>query len=176
MEPLGPNLTKLEFSIPARGLIGARTALLTLSQGEAVLTHVFEEWKKDGGKIPRRASGVLVSDRSGPTIAYALSGLSDRGTFFVEVGTEVYGGMIVGANNKDSDLPVNVCRQKKLTNMRAAGKDDSSVVSPPRLFSLEESLEYIEDDELLEVTPASLRLRKRVLDDNIRRKLARSPG
>ncbi len=176
MEPLGTQQTKLLFSIPARGLIGARTALLTLSQGEAILTHVFDEWCKDGGKIPRRTSGVLVSDRDGPTIAYALSGLSDRGTFFVPVGMEVYAGMIVGANNKDSDLPVNVCRQKKLTNMRAAGKDDSAVISPPRIFSLEESLEYIEDDELLEVTPKTLRLRKRILDENRRRKLAKSLG
>ena len=173
MEPLGTQQTKLLFSIPARGLIGARTALLTLSQGEAILTHVFDQWRKDGGKIPRRTSGVLVSDRDGPAIAYALSGLSDRGTFFVEVGTEVYAGMVVGANNKDSDLPVNVCRQKKLTNMRAAGKDDNAVVSPPRIFSLEEALEYIEDDELLEVTPKSLRMRKRILDENKRRKLAK---
>ena len=95
-------------------------------------------------------------------------------TFFVEVGTDVYAGMIVGANNKDSDLPVNVCRQKKLTNMRAAGKDDNSVVSPPRIFSLEEALEYIEDDELLEVTPRNLRLRKRILDENRRRKMAKT--
>jgi len=174
MEPLGSTQTKLLFAIPARGLIGARTALLTLSQGEAVLTHVFDEWRKDGGRIPRRTSGVLVSDRDGPAIAYALAGLADRGTFFVEVGTDVYAGMIVGANNKDSDLPVNVCRMKKLTNMRAAGKDDNSVVSPPRLFSLEEALEYIEDDELLEVTPRSLRLRKRILDENRRRKMAKS--
>jgi GTP-binding protein len=169
MEPLG-NLSKIEFKIPARGLIGARTALLTLSQGEAILSHVFESWEKDGGKIPRRTSGVLVSDRSGDAVAYGLDGLADRGQFFVGPGVPVYEGMVVGANNKDSDLPVNVCRTKKLTNMRASGRDDNVKLSPPRIHSLEEALEYIEDDELLEVTPTSLRVRKRVLNNDLRRK------
>ena len=173
MEPLGSTQTKIEFSVPARGLIGARTALLTLSQGEAILSHVFDTWKPDGGTIPRRTNGVLVADRSGPAIAYALGGLADRGNFFVAPGDEVYEGMIVGANNKDDDLPVNVCRMKKLTNMRAAGKDDNVNLAPPTVMSLEEALEYIEDDELLEVTPITLRLRKRVRDADQRKKLAR---
>ena len=170
MEPIGPNQTKVEFSIPARGLIGARTALMTLSQGEAILAHVFQDWRADGGRLPRRNNGVLVSDRGGPAIAYALDNLADRGDFFVRPGEEVYEGMIVGENNKDSDLPVNVCRTKKLTNMRAAGRDDNVNLAPPRLMSLEQALEYIEDDELLEVTPTSLRLRKRVLNADQRRK------
>lgn len=164
------DLTRLEFKIPARGLIGARTSLLTLSQGEAILSHVFESWERDGGTIPRRTNGVLVSDRAGDVIAYALDGLQDRGTFFVPVGVPVYAGMIVGENNRDSDLELNVCRAKKLTNMRAAGRDDNAKIAPPKIMSLEEALEYVEDDELVEVTPKSLRLRKRLLDENERKR------
>ena len=164
------DLTRLEFKIPARGLIGARTSLLTLSQGEAILSHVFESWERDGGTIPRRTNGVLVSDRAGDVIAYALDGLQDRGTFFVPVGVSVYAGMIVGENNRDSDLELNVCRAKKLTNMRAAGRDDNAKIAPPKIMSLEEALEYVEDDELVEVTPKSLRLRKRLLDENERKR------
>jgi len=163
-------LARVEFLIPSRGLIGARTALLTLSQGEAVLSHVFECWKKDGGVIPRRTNGVLVADRTGDVVPYALDGLQDRGKFFVGPGTSVYEGMVVGENNKDSDLPLNVCRTKKLTNMRASGRDDNAKIAPPHIMSLEEALEYIEDDELLEVTPTSLRLRKRFLLENDRKK------
>lgn len=164
------DLTRLEFKIPSRGLIGARTSLLTLSQGEAILSHVFESWERDGGTIPRRTNGVLVSDRAGDVIAYALDGLQDRGTFFVPVGVSVYAGMIVGENNRDSDLELNVCRAKKLTNMRAAGRDDNAKIAPPKIMSLEEALEYVEDDELVEVTPKSLRLRKRLLDENERKR------
>ena len=164
------DLTRLEFKIPSRGLIGARTSLLTLSQGEAILSHVFECWERDGGTIPCRTNGVLVSDRARDEIAYALDGLQDRGTFFVPVGVPVYAGMIVGENNRDSDLELNVCRAKKLTNMRAAGRDDNAKIAPPKIMSLEEALEYVEDDELVEVTPKSLRLRKRLLDENERKR------
>lgn len=172
MEPIG-ELSKVEFIVPARGLIGARTSLLTLTQGEAVLTHVFEDWRPDGGIIPRRTNGVLVSDRSGGTMPYALFGLLDRGQFFVPPGTPVYEGMIVGANNKDTDLVVNVCREKKLSNMRASGRDENVKLPPPLVMSLEECLEYIEDDELLEVTPTQLRLRKRSLTELERRRETR---
>jgi GTP-binding protein len=164
------NLTRLEFTVPARGLIGARTALMSLSQGEAILSHIFDAWKPDGGAIPRRNGAVLVADRAGPAMGYALDSLADRGTWFIEPGDEVYEGMIVGESNKPGDLPLNVCREKKLTNMRAAGKDDNVNLPPPKRMSLEESLEYLEDDELLEVTPQNLRLRKRILDSNVRRK------
>jgi len=164
MDSVG-NLARVEFLIPARGLIGARTALLTLSQGEAVLSHVFERWGHDGGPIPRRTNGVLISDRQGDAIAYALDGLQDRGSFFVDTGQPVYMGMIVGENNRLGDLELNVCRAKKLTNMRASGRDDNVKLAPPKVMSLEESLEYVEDDELLEVTPTNLRLRKRMLDE-----------
>jgi len=172
MDSLG-EMAKVEFSIPARGLIGARTALLTLSQGEAVLSHVFDSWKKDGGQIPRRTNGVLIADRAGSVVAYAIDGLSDRGTFFLPVGTPVYEGMIVGENNKDEDLPLNVCRTKKLTNMRAAGRDDNVRIPPPHIVSLEEALEYIEDGELVEITPESVRLRKQILSDLERRRQKR---
>ncbi len=174
MEPLGEGQVKLEFSIPARGLIGARTALLTLSQGEAVLSHVFEAWKPEAGRVPRRTTGVLVADRDGPAVAYALFSLGDRGDFFIAPGALVYEGMIVGANNKEGDLAVNVCRAKKLTNIRAAGRDENVSLSPPVVFSLEESLEYLEDDELLEVTPKNLRMRKRVRNADQRKKLAKA--
>jgi GTP-binding protein len=166
-------LSRVEFLIPARGLIGARTALLTLSQGEAILSHVFERWGHDGGPIPRRTNGVLISDRGGDVVAYALDGLQDRGEFFVAPGRPVYGGMVVGENNRTGDLELNVCRAKKLTNMRASGRDDNVKLAPPRVMSLEENLEYVEDDELLEVTPSNLRLRKRMLDENDRKKLRR---
>ncbi|MDE0904337.1 MAG: translational GTPase TypA [Planctomycetota bacterium] len=161
---------KVEFKIPARGLIGARTALLTLSQGEAVLSHVFDCWGPDGGVIPRRTSGVLISDRNGPVVAYALDGLQDRGKFFIAPGDTVYEGMIVGENGKDADLELNVCRAKKLTNMRASGRDDNAKIAPPIRMSLEEMLEYVEDDEVVEITPKSLRLRKIELDPNVRKR------
>ena len=163
------NLARVQFKVPARGLIGARTALLTLSQGEAVLSHVFDSWGPDGGPIPRRTNGVLISDRAGEVVAYGLDGLQDRGQFFVAAGEPVW-GMIVGQNNKDTDLELNVCRAKKLTNMRAAGRDDNVKIAPPIRMSLEEMLEYVEDDEVVEVTPQSLRLRKIVLNANDRKK------
>jgi GTP-binding protein len=172
METVGQT-THLEFSIPARGLIGARTALLSLSQGEAILGHLFEGWKPDGGAIPRRIGSVLVADRAGPATAYALDSLSDRGEWFVAPGEEVYQGMIVGESNKPGDLDLWVGRPKKLTNMRAAGKDDGVQLPPPKKMSLEECLEFLEDDELLEVTPENLRLRKKVLDGDKRKKLGR---
>ena len=168
------NMTRLEFSLPARSLIGARTSLLSLSRGEAILSHVFDQWKPDGGRIPRRSTGVLVSDRAGSSVAHALDSLSDRGTFFVGPGVKVYEGMIVGANGKLDDLPVNACRTKKLTNIRSSSKDIAVQLTTAREMSLEEFLEYIEDDELLEVTPRDLRLRKRVLGADQRKKLARA--
>ena len=171
MGPIGDGShTRVEFNVPSRGLIGARTALMTLSRGEAILSHVFEKWEKDQGTIPRRTNGVLVADRPGEAIPYALFNLLDRGIFFVPTGTSVYEGMVVGENNKDKDLSLNVCREKKLSNMRAAGRDDNVKVPPPKIMSLEEALEYIEDDEFLEVTPSSLRLRKRILAEVERRK------
>jgi GTP-binding protein len=173
MEPFGEH-TRVEFLVPSRGLIGARTAMMTLSRGEAILSHVFERWSPDQGAIPRRHNGVLISDRAGDTVPYGMFGLLDRGEYFIAPGTAVYPGMIVGEHCKDSDLEINVCREKKLTNIRSAGKDDNVKLPPPLIMSLEESLEYLEDDELLEVTPKSLRLRKRLLSENDRKKAVRS--
>jgi GTP-binding protein len=172
MEPFGEH-TRLEFLVPSRGLIGARTALMTLTRGEAILSHVFEAWRPDQGAIPRRNNGVLVSDRAGDTVPYGMFNLLDRGEFFVAPGTPVYEGMIVGENNKDNDLSVNVCREKKLTNIRSAGADENVKIPPPHVMSLEEALEYIEDDELVEMTPQNLRLRKLVLSETDRKKEAR---
>ena len=124
--------------------------------------------------MEKSTNGVLIADRTGTVTPYALDGLQDRGTFFVPPGDPVYEGMIASANNKDDDLPLNICRTKKLTNMRASGSDDNAKIAPPVIFSLEESLEYIEDDELLEITPTSLRLRKMYLTDNERKRNKRA--
>ncbi|MCK6448698.1 MAG: translational GTPase TypA [Planctomycetes bacterium] len=172
MEPFGEH-TRLEFLVPSRGLIGARTAMMTLSRGEAILSHVFEKWAPDGGAIPRRVNGALVADRAGKAVPYALFRLLDRGEFFIEPGEEVYEGMIVGENNKDNDLELDVTREKKLTNIRSAGADENVKLPPPHRMSLEEALEYIEDDELVEITPKNLRLRKKYLSEVDRRKQER---
>jgi GTP-binding protein len=172
MEPFGEH-TRLEFLVPSRGLIGARTAMMTLSRGEAILSHVFEKWSPDGGAIPRRTNGALVADRAGRAVPYALFRLLDRGEFFIDPGEEVYEGMIVGENNKDSDLELDVTREKKLTNIRSAGADENVKLPPPHRMSLEEALEYIEDDELVEITPKNLRLRKKFLSEIDRRKQER---
>jgi GTP-binding protein len=172
MEPFGASV-RLEFLVPSRGLIGARTAMMTLSKGEAILSHVFDSWKPLSEQVPGRTNGVLVSDRAGDSVPYGMFNLLDRGEFFIAPGTPVYEGMIVGENNKDADLSINVCREKKLTNIRSAGADENVLLPPPHVMSLEEALEYIEDDELVEITPKNLRLRKRVLSETERKKLDR---
>ncbi len=164
----------LSFKIPSRGLIGLRSRLLTATRGEAVMHHVFWDYEPFKGDVPGRANGVLVSSSQGKATAYALDGLQLRGSFFIHPQTDVYEGMIVGENSRPDDLDVNVCREKKLTNVRASGSHDKNAdLAPPREFSLEAALEYLEDDELLEVTPVSLRLRKRVRTENERRKQER---
>ena len=164
----------LAFKIPSRGLIGLRSRLLTATRGEAVMHHVFWDYDAYKGDVPSRPNGVLVSSSQGKSTAYALDGLQLRGQFFIHPGVDVYEGMIVGENSRPDDLEVNVCREKKLTNVRASGAHDRNAdLAPPREFSLEAALEYLEDDELLEVTPESLRLRKRLRTDNERRKLER---
>ncbi|MFT7617064.1 MAG: GTP-binding protein [Planctomycetota bacterium] len=154
------GLTNLEFNIPARGIIGLKTRLLNLTAGEATISHLFKEWEEYKGELPRRANGVIVSSEAGVGVAYALFNLKDRGSFFIKPQTAVYRGMIVGEHSKENDIDVNVCKEKKLSNMRSSGADKKLLLSPPRLFSLEEALEYIESDEFVEVTPKSIRLRK----------------
>lgn len=159
MEPKG-DLLHLEFSIPSRGLIGLRNNLLTVSAGEAVMTHRFSEYARMKDDIPERYNGSLVSIETGTALAFSLDRLQDRGKFFINPGEEVYKGQVIGENTRNDDLPVNVTKGKKLTNMRAAGSDENAKIAPAIKFSLEESMEYIKDDEYLEVTPQSLRMRK----------------
>jgi GTP-binding protein len=174
IEPRG-NYNLLSFRIPARGLIGLRTRLLNATQGEAIMHHRFESYRPVEGEIPRRGNGVLVSMVSGRAVAYSLNALQERSELFVAPGEEVYEGMIVGENARDNDLAVNPTKEKKLTNIRAAGSDENVYLKPPRQFSLEAALEYIEDDELVEVTPKNIRLRKIRLRETDRRKDRRKP-
>ncbi len=156
--------TRLEFKVPSRGLIGFRNEFLTETRGTGILNHSFFEYEEYKGDIPRRTCGVLVQLEQGTSVSYALDTLQDRGELFIGPSVEVYGGMIVGANSRDNDLEVNVCRTKKLSNVRASGSDDAIKLITPRSFSLEQALEFIDDDELLEITPKSIRMRKKILD------------
>ena len=172
MQPRG-DFSQVVFSIPARGLIGLRTKLLNATQGEAIVNHRFESYREISGDVPRRANGVLVSMVPGKAVGFALFSLQDRSDLFVRPGEEVYEGMIVGENARADDLTVNPTKEKKLTNMRASGSDENIVLRPPREMSLEVALEYIEDDELVEVTPNHIRLRKILLKENDRRRQGR---
>ena len=164
----GHGRVRLQFRIPSRGLIGFRSEFLTDTRGTGILNHLFDGWSVWQGPIPGRATGALVADRAGRTTTYALYHLEPRGTLFLGPGTEVYEGMIVGESTRDADLDVNVNREKKLTNMRAAGADDALRLAPPREMSLDRALEWIDTDELVEVTPGAIRVRKRVLASNQR--------
>jgi GTP-binding protein len=161
------------FSIPARGLIGLRTRVLNATQGTAIMHHRFEAWRELEGDVSGRANGVLVSMLPGKAVAFGLDGLQERADLFIEPGDEVYEGMICGENARSEDMIVNPTKEKKLTNMRASGSDRNILLKPPRRMSLEEALEYIEDDELVEVTPAGIRLRKILLSEHERRKVSR---
>ena len=167
------DYTYVVFSIPARGLIGLRTRLLNATQGEAVIHHRFERYAPVEGDIPERPNGVLVSMVAGRVVAYGLDTLQERSDLFVSPGEEVYEGMIVGENSRSEDMSVNPTREKKLTNMRASGTDKNILLRPPRIMSLEMALEYIEEDEFLEVTPTQVRLRKKVLKEMDRKRAAR---
>ena len=172
MNPRG-EFTQVSFSIPARGLIGLRTKLLNATQGTAIINHRFAEYRKLEGEIPRRANGVLVSMAAGKAVAFGLNGLQERAELFVAPGDEIYEGMIVGENARAGDMTVNPSKEKKLTNIRAAGSDENILLKPPRIMSLEAALEYIEDDELVEITPDSIRLRKVLLKESDRRREGR---
>jgi GTP-binding protein len=161
------------FSIPARGLIGLRTRLLNSTQGTAIMHHRFDCYRPWDGEIPGRPNGVLVSMASGRAVAFALDGLQERAEMFVAPGDEVYAGMIVGENSREGDMVVNPTKEKKLTNIRAAGRDENVLLKPPRTVTLEAALEYVEEDELVEVTPGKIRLRKALLSATDRRRLAR---
>ena len=166
----GSGRVRLEFRIPTRGLIGFRSQFLTDTRGTGILNHLFAGWEPWHGPIAGRPTGALVADRVGKSTAYAIYNLQERGEIFVGAGTPVYEGMIIGENARSDDMDVNVTKEKKLTNMRAASADDALRLVPPRLLNLEQSIEFINDDELVEVTPASIRLRKRILAANQRPK------
>jgi GTP-binding protein len=159
---------RLEFVIPARGLIGFRAGFLTDTKGNGVMHHVFHGYAPYKGDIPGRTRGALVAFAQGETTAYGIHGLEDRGVMFIAAGENVYEGMIIGESPREMDMDVNPCKKKHITNMRASGSDEAIRLSPPRLFTLEQALEYINDDELVEITPKNIRLRKAVLDKHVR--------
>ena len=167
MAPMGSRY-RLEFLVPSRGLFGYRSEFLTDTRGEGIMSSVLDSYAPMKGEIERCKTGSLVAFETGETTAYGIGGVQDRGQMFVGPGVAVYAGMIVGACNRNEDMSVNVCKKKQLTNMRAAGSDDAIRLVPPRVFSLEQCLEYLADDELLEVTPKNLRMRKRILDHSQR--------
>lgn len=170
MNNLGFGRTRMEFSIASRGLIGFRSQFLTLSRGAGLFNTQFEGWQPMVTVASRRPNGALVSDRSGTTTPYAIFNLQPRGIIFVEPGMDVYEGMVLGEHNRENDLDVNMCREKKLTNIRAAGKDENVILTPPKLHTIETAMEWIDHDELVEVTPTSVRIRKKILECNRRPK------
>jgi GTP-binding protein len=169
----GTGWVRMEFEIPMRGLIGLRPLLMTATRGTAILNSEFAGYREAEGEISHRSTGVLIADRAGRVTSYALNSLQDRGELLVIAGTPVYEGMIVGENSRENDLVVNITKEKKLTNMRAAGSDDNYQIAPARILSLEEAIAFISDDELVEVTPKNLRLRKSILGVEDRKKAER---
>jgi GTP-binding protein len=175
MVPDGKGRVRLEFIIPSRGLIGFRTQFLTMTSGSGILTHVFDHYGEvKAGDLAKRVNGVLISNISGKTLAYALFTLQDRGRLIIDPNIDVYEGQIIGLHSRGNDLTVNPTKAKQLTNIRAAGTDENLLLTPPIRLSLEQALEFIEEDELVEVTPASIRIRKRFLKESDRRRASRS--
>jgi len=164
----GSGRVRLEFHVPSRGLIGLRSEMLTDTKGTAIMNSLFHGYIEWQGDIPTRPTGSLVADRPGRTTGYAIFNLQERGEIFVTPGTEVYEGMVVGENARESDLNVNIVKEKKLTNMRASTADEAIRLVPPRILNLEQAIEFIREDELVEVTPGSIRLRKKILRANQR--------
>ncbi|RPI68585.1 MAG: translational GTPase TypA, partial [Ignavibacteriae bacterium] len=166
----GTDAVRTEFNVPARGLIGFRTEFLTSTRGEGIIHHTFAEYAAYKGPIAGRQRGALVSMETGPSTGYALEMIQERGVLFIEPGAAVYEGMIIGENAREDDLSVNATRAKHLTNMRSSGSDGIIKLNTPRRLSLEQSIEFLEDDELMEVTPTSIRLRKKILDTTMRQR------
>jgi GTP-binding protein len=173
MEPDGKGRVRLDYRVPARGLIGFHSEFLNITRGTGIMSHVFDEYAPMAGPIEDRRNGVLISGDDGAAVAYALWKLDDRGRMFVAVGEELYEGMIIGIHTRDNDLVVNPVKEKKLTNVRSSGKDDAIVLTPPMQLTLEKAVEFIADDELVEITPKSIRLRKRHLKDHERKRASR---
>jgi GTP-binding protein len=174
MMPDGKGRVRLEYRIPARGLIGFQTEFLNTTRGSGIMSHVFDEYGPLKPEMPERRNGVLISAEEGEAVAYALFNLEPRGRMFVSPGDPVYEGMIVGIHSRDNDLVVNPIKAKKLTNIRAAGKDENVVLTPPIKLTLESAIEFIADDELVEITPKSIRLRKRHLTEQDRKRASRT--
>jgi GTP-binding protein len=172
----GSGRVRMEFRVPSRGIIGLRSEMLTETRGTIVMNTLFDGYIPYQGEIPQRPSGALISDRQGVTTTYSLHGLQDRGILLVGAGVDVYEGMIVGEHSRDNDLDVNVVREKKLTNMRASSSDEAIRLVPYRMMNLEQAIEFIAEDELVEVTPKSLRLRKKILQANRRPKSRQNSG
>jgi GTP-binding protein len=170
MTPPLEGYSRLEFKIPARGLIGCRNEFLTITRGTGTMSQCFFGYDPYKGEINGSAHGSMIAMETGVALGYSLNNFQPRGAFFINPNTEVYSGMVVGQHSKDKDLVINVCRGKKLTNNRAAGKDDAIKLVPPRIFTLEQAMEYIGDDELLEITPDSIRLRKKILHHTDRKR------
>src|SRR5512145_398142 len=173
MQPMGSGRTRLQFRVPARGLIGFRGEFLTLTRGEGIMSSYFDGYEPWQGAIQKRKNGAIVADRVGEVVAYAANYCQERGALFVKPGDAVYPGMIVGEHSHEGDLDYNICREKKLTNIRAAGRDENVMLTPPREMGLEVALEWIAEDELVEVTPKSVRLRKKALEQTARYKMER---
>ena len=173
MEPAEPGHTKIEFEIPARGLIGYKNEFLTDTRGEGNMSSVFKEYGEYKGEIQSRTRGAIVAFEAGTSITYGLYNAQLRGELLIGPGVEVYEGMVVGINSRNEDLSINVCKEKHLTNTRASGSDEALRLVPPRQMSLEESIEFIADDELVEVTPENIRIRKKILDTKTREREAR---
>ncbi|GAA7123226.1 translational GTPase TypA [Helicobacter pylori] len=170
MNPMSDGYTRLEFEIPARGLIGYRSEFLTDTRGEGVMNHSFLEFRPFSGSVESRKNGALISMENGEATAFSLFNIQERGTLFINPQTKVYVGMVIGEHSRDNDLDVNPIKSKHLTNMRASGSDDAIKLTPPRTMVLERALEWIEEDEILEVTPLNLRIRKKILDPNMRKR------
>ena len=172
MEPAEAGHTKVEFKIPARGLIGYRTEFMTDTKGNGTMNSVFDGYEPYKGEIQSRTRGTIVAFEQGTSITYGLYNAQERGELFIGPGVEVYEGMIVGLNSRNEDISINVCKEKHLTNTRASGSDDALRLVPPIEFSLEKAIEFIADDELVEVTPKNIRLRKKILDTKTRERMA----
>jgi GTP-binding protein len=173
MVPDGKGRVRLDYNIPSRGLIGFQMEFMTLTRGTGIKSHVFDVYAPVKGELPARRNGVLVSSEQGDAVAFALWNLEERGRMFVTHNERVYEGMIIGIHSRDNDLIVNPVKGKKLTNVRAAGKDEAVTLTPPIQITLESAIEFIEDDELVEVTPKSIRLRKRFLSEHERKRASR---
>ena len=170
MSPANGGYTRLEFSIPSRGLIGYRGEFMTDTKGNGIMNTTFDDYAPFKGELSYRKSGSLIAFESGESITYGLYNAQERGILFIGAGVKVYSGMVIGQNPKAEDIEINICKAKKLTNTRSSGADDALKLSPPKEMSLEQSLDFIDVDELLEITPVSLRIRKKILDPTIRKR------